>query len=142
MKKQYYLYPLMCISLCLISFSSQCQTKVTHTTKKVSVGEGKHIVSAPIITKSFVKKNSKATRYAEYHVQLSTQDYFIKFCESKISRKELENHLSETEGEIKTLTIELELLDGFLDICNKNEMQQSRTGNYAIIHRIIKHKKE
>lgn len=97
-----------------------------------------YIISTPIVTKNFIKKNGKATQKKEFYIERSIQDYFIKFCESQISYKELENHLAKMEGLIKVVTLEVEFRNGNWDICNDDFQQQSRTGEYVIIHRIIK----
>ncbi len=107
-------------------------------TKYAATNREKHIISSPIVTKNFVKKNGEVTTNKEFYIQRSTQDYYIKFCESKISREELEKHLATINGFIKTVTMEVEFLDGYWDICDSNYEQQSRKGEYVIIHRIIK----
>lgn len=66
------------------------------------------------------------------------QDYFIKFCESKVTAKELEDQLAKVEGFIKMLQLEVEFRKGHWDICDGNMMQQSRVGEYVVIHKIIK----
>ena len=107
-------------------------------TKDESTGNGKYIISAPVIFKQFVKKNGETTDQTEMYIERSIQDYYIKFCESNISREDLENHLSKIDKEIKVATLEVEFLDGYWDICDGNFQQQSRIGQYVIIHRIIK----
>lgn len=125
-----------------MSCVAQRKTVVQNKAEDISTGDRKYIISAPIIIKDFVKKNGKVTQYKEIYIERSTQDYFIKFCESKISRDELEDHLSKIIGEIKTVTIEIEFRDGYWDICDGDNMQQSRMGEYVIIHRVIKDKKK
>ena len=107
-------------------------------TEDLSTGEGKYIISAPIIEKSFVQKNGNNTEFFEYYVQRSVQDYFIKFCEGKVTVAELEKHLKKQKGDLKSLTLEIEIKDGLWDSCDENNMVQSRTGEYIIIHRIVK----
>lgn len=97
----------------------------------------KKIISSPIVAKKFVKKNGKTTDYEEHYLRLSLQDYFIKFCESIVTKKELEKALNKDRNEIKTLTLEVEFRNGELDICDDAHEQQSRIGNYVIIHQII-----
>jgi len=97
----------------------------------------KQILTAPIVLKSFSNKNGEPNEQKEYYLQASIQDYYIKFCESSISQKDLENHLSSLTGLIKVVTLEIEYRDGFWDICNENMEKQSRSGKYIIIHRII-----
>lgn len=123
-------------------FTSSCngqkkESKTKNKTEDVVTDTGKHILSAPIVHKSFILKNGVASDYTEMYIQRSSQDYFIKFCESKISRKELEKELSKIDGDIKTATLEVEFQDGSWDVCDENFMQQSRVGAYVTIHRII-----
>jgi hypothetical protein len=106
-------------------------------TKDISSSEGKHIISVPVVIKNFVKKNGEMTTHKEFYIRRSIQDYYIKFCESKISRDDLENHLATMDNEIKIVTLEVEFLDGYWDICDDDFEQQSRMGAYVIIHRII-----
>ncbi len=95
------------------------------------------IVTAPIVSKTFVSKSGKSTSQKDLYLQASIQDYYIKFCESKITRKELENHLAAKDDFFKTATLEIEYRDGLWDSCNEENDQQSRSGKYVIIHRII-----
>ena len=138
MKKKHRFSVLICI-ICLFTSScaNQKQTTITtNKTKDISTTMGKYILSAPVIVKDFVKKNGEVTRQKEIYIQRSSQDYYIKFCESKVSREDLDNHLSTME-EIKVATLEVEFIDGSWDICDGNLEQQSRIGEYVIIHRII-----
>lgn len=124
----------------LLTFSCASLKDATSSsmkTKDISSGGERQIISAPVVEKEFVKKNGVTTGHKEFYIQRSIQDYFIKFCESKISRKDLEDYLSTMTREIKTATLEVEFLDGSWDICDGNMNQQSRIGEYVIIHRII-----
>jgi hypothetical protein len=117
--------------------STQGISSTMNKTEDLSTGEGKYIISAPIIEKSFVQKKGNNTEFIEYYVQRSVQDYFIKFCEGKVTVAELEKHLKKQKGDIKSLTLEIEIKDGLWDSCDENNMVQSRTGEYIIIHRIV-----
>ena len=99
---------------------------------------GRQIVSAPVVTKNFVKKNGEVTDHREYYLQRSIQDYFIKFCESDVSRDTLEEHLAQQDGNIKTVTVEVEFREGAWDQCDNQEMVQSRMGDYVVIYKILK----
>ncbi|WP_430412918.1 hypothetical protein [Kordia sp.] len=143
MKKVQLTYSLCIVTciICLFTYSCSSQKKVSmvkNKTKDIASNNGKYIVSAPVVRKDFVKKNGEPTTQKEFYVRRSIQDYYIKFCESNISREDLENHLSTMDTEIKIVTLEIEYLDGHLDICDDNLEQQSRIGAYVIIHRIIK----
>ena len=138
-KQKYGLCLLTCI-ICLFTWPCLGQKKANmskNKTKDISTGERKLIISTPVVIKNFVEKNAELTEHQEMYLQRSVQDYYIKFCESKISREDLENHLSSMDKEIKISTLEVEFLDGYWDICDDNFEQQSRKGEYVIIHRII-----
>ena len=96
------------------------------------------IISAPIVKKNFVKKNNEVTDHEEYFVRRSIQDYFVKFCESNVDRVELQDYLDHLGDDLKVATLEVEIRNGNWDICDDNLEQQSRIGEYMIIHRIIK----
>ena len=60
-----------------------------------SRSEGKFIVSAPIVLKSGDGGFSTGddTKKKDMYVQQSVQDYYIKFCESSVTREEMEKAL-------------------------------------------------
>jgi hypothetical protein len=74
-------------------------------------------ISVPIVEKPFYNKVGKKTDFTEFYIQQSVQDYFIEFCESKVTREELETALSKIESPIKTLTVKVELREGLWDNC-------------------------
>lgn len=92
-------------------------------------------IDLPIVEKPFYNKAGKKIDFTEFYIQRSTQDYFIKFCESKVSREELETELSKIESPIKTLTVKVEFRDGLWDSCGESEVQ-SRVGKYVVLHGI------
>lgn len=95
-------------------------------------------ISAPIVKKPFINKGGKDLGYDEYYVQRSVQDYFIKFCESKVTKEELDKALDESKELIKALTIQAEIREGEWDICPDDpEHMQSRIGKYMVIHKIV-----
>lgn len=119
--------------------SQKPTTMVKNKTKDVSTGDGKFIISAPIVLKNFVDTKAKITNQKDYYIERSIQDYFIKFCESEVTREELETYLATKDGIIiKAATLEIEYRDGEWDSCNDDAKEQSRTGPYVIIYRIIK----
>ncbi|HOP64183.1 MAG TPA: hypothetical protein PK358_13890 [Spirochaetota bacterium] len=99
---------------------------------------GRVIITVPVITKSFISKSGRVTDIREYYIRRSIQDYFIKFCESGITSGELEEYLSTIEGAVRTATMEVEFRNGEWDRCEGDPEQQSRIGEYAVIHKIIK----
>lgn len=135
----YGLFILTCI-ICLFTMSCSGQQKTTMEKNKkgdLATNEGTYIISVPVVIKNYVNKNGEITEQKEIYIQRSIQDYFIKFCESRISQEDLENRLSKIDDIFKTLTLEVEFLDGNWDSCNDNFKQQSRIGKYVIIHKII-----
>ena len=97
------------------------------------------IITAPLVKKAFVNKGGKTSDFQEWYIRLSSADYFIKFCESKVSKAELEKEIEpQAEEMIISLSLEIEIREGEWDICDETEMIQSRVGEYAVIHRIIK----
>lgn len=100
------------------------------------------ILSGLIVKKPFVNKAGEASKFKEYYFRTSVQDYFIKFCESEISKRNLENHLSKIPDTgldgAKAITAEITVKEGEWDICNEDHPAQSRIGYYVVIHRLIK----
>ena len=117
--------------------STQEAAPVKNKTADVPTEDGKYIITAPIVYKSFVLKNGKVSEHSEYYVRRSIQDYFIKFCEGNVTVAELEKHLNKQKGDIKSLTLEIEIKDGLWDSCDDENMVQSRTGPYIVIYRIV-----
>lgn len=93
-------------------------------------------ISAPVVKKHFYNKIGEKTEIQEYYVQQSIQDYFIKFCESYITISELDDALDEIDSPIKTLKMEVSILEGEWDSCDGDPVQ-SRVGKYMIVHKII-----
>ena len=90
------------------------------------------IITTPIVEKHFYNKIGEKTDQTEFYIQQSVQDYFIKFCESEITREQLVEALSKIESPIKTLTLKIEIRDGEWDSCDSYPVQ-SRVGKYAVI---------
>ena len=100
--------------------------------------EGRRIISAPIVEKPFFTKNGRLTDKTDLYVQRSIQDYFIKFCESEVSREELEAHFEGITSFVKTVKMEVEFRTGEWDVCEESSLEiQSRIGEYVVIYRII-----
>ncbi|NQY05934.1 MAG: hypothetical protein HRT68_06950 [Flavobacteriaceae bacterium] len=84
-------------------------------------------VSCLIVEKPFVNKAGKVTKHKDLYLRCSIQDYFIKVCESFLSRKELQNYLD------KGVSAQIEFRTGEWDHCNEPGQVQSRVGDYVII---------
>ena len=117
--------------------STRASASNKNKTADISTEDGRYIITAPIVLKNFVLKNAKVSEHSEYYVQRSVQDYFIKFCEGNVTVAELEKHLNKKNGDINSLTLEIEIKDGLWDSCDHEEMVQSRTGPYIVIYRIL-----
>ena len=108
------------------------EKKMTRNKTPDKKGTQGRIITAQIVRKSFMKKNGKKSSHTELYVRRSIQDYFIKFCESKVSREDIEKAI-EDHGE--TLSLEIEIKKGNWDICDEEQVQ-SRGGDYIVIHKI------
>lgn len=135
------------IIICLIScrplIKNETEMIKKIETKKTS-SDDKEIISGLIVKKAFVNKIGKTGGFKEFYFRASIQDYFIKFCESKISKTEIENYINKNyKNDIlddSPITLEVKIIkNGLWDICEGDiQEQQSRVGNYMIIYRIIK----
>lgn len=83
--------------------------------------------SCLLVEKAFVKKNGEPTDHKEIYLRCSVQDYYIKLCESKVTKKELEKYLD------KGISVRMEIKEGSWDICEGDPVMQSRIGTYAVI---------
>ena len=84
-----------------------------------------------IVEKPFVNKINEPTRVMELYFRASIQDYFIKFCESELTREELEPFID------KAVAVNADIVDGEWDNCDGIDMQQSRMGRYMIIKKLL-----
>ena len=108
-----------------------CKSLVKNETEMIRKGktkqtssDGREIISGLIVKKAFVNKIGKAGDFKEFYFRASIQDYFIKFCESKVGKKELENYINKEKGNDilidKPITLEVEIVnDGLWDILSK-----------------------
>lgn len=123
------------------SCNSSKETTETNTpinkTADVKTTGNRVIISAPIVPKTFVKKNGEETDIMEYYVSRSIQDYFIKFCESEVTLQDLEKVMYHEDESLNTLKLEVEFKNGEWDSCDELNRVQSRTGEYVVIYRII-----
>lgn len=107
-----------------------CETakESTNSMQKKAQDPDKFMLSGHIVQKDFIKKNGQSAGYTELYFSASVQDYFIKFCESKITKKDLEPFIDQV------VTVHVEIQDGNWDICPDDPAEmQSRTGAYIII---------
>lgn len=110
--------------LFLVGFICYGQVKGKNKTKS-------DITSCLLVEKSFISKSGDATEMKELYLSCSIQDYYIKLCESAVTREELSKYIGSGIG------VKMEILDGNWDICEGDPLeQQSRTGRYVVIHSI------
>ena len=92
------------------------------------------LTSCLVIEKPFVQKNGKVSKYKEIYFRCSVQDYFIKFCESEVTKKQMKKYIN------KGISVVMEIREGSWDICEDSPQEmQSRIGKYVVIHSIEKH---
>lgn len=88
--------------------------------------------SCQIVEKIFRNKAGKVLGDTELYLRCSVQDYFIKFCESEVSKEEISKYIN------SGVTVEMEVRDGEWDSCPAQTFPvQSRVGVYVVIKKII-----
>jgi hypothetical protein len=93
-------------------------------------------MSGQLVKKEFTNKIGEGNGVYEYYFRASIQDYFIKFCESNVTKTEIDAlNLSEFD----TFKVEAEIIEGEWDICpNDPAEMQSRIGKYIRISKVVK----
>jgi hypothetical protein len=123
--------------IAIILMVSSCKTK-----KETASANNNMIISGQIVQKESMNKRGEGEGFYELYFRASVQDYFIKFCESKVKRKELEPYLAEDEIRkmAEGITVEAKIVhNGNWDICDESMgIAQSRTGDYIVIYKIVK----
>ena len=126
------------IPIILVLLILGCSSTKENNTQDLNLGKEKSISNSQITTcqlieKEFVNKGGKITEYKELYLRCSIQDYFIKLCDSKVSRKDLEPYIG------KGISVKMEIKDGMWDHCYPNPAYaQSRMGTYVTILSIEK----
>lgn len=125
-----------CIStyiLILFWFTTSCKNnteKIVFREKSIH-NEATH---CQLVEKTFFNKvGVENPEMKELYLRCSIQDYYIKLCESKVSKSDLLKYLN------KGISVKMEIREGNWDICpNDYPNAQSRIGNYVVITEIIK----
>jgi hypothetical protein len=92
-------------------------------------------LTGQIVKEEFSDKGGRSSGVYEYYLRCSVQDYFIKFCESTVTKKEID---ALKLGEFDTIKVEAKIIDGNWDICpNDPDLMQSRVGEYVVIYKIV-----
>ena len=85
-----------------------------------------------LVRKNFVNKVAKVMEHSELYLRCSSQDYFIKFCESEVSPQQLKPYIDQS------ITVDMEIRFGMWDHCSDDPAYaQSRTGPYVVIKSIV-----
>ena len=72
----------------------------------------------------------------EYYIRCSVQDYFIKFCESELSKELLLKYFDPNKL-INPITFKGKIVHGLLDSCPDKPNAESRTGYYVQISSLV-----
>jgi len=105
-------------------------------TRTVS-SDGFMIITAPVVEKEFISPKGESNGIIELYLRLSMQDFFIKFCESKVSEEELKKYISEDPKDFRVGKFEIEIREGAWDHCDE-VVSNSRIGSYVVIMTILK----
>ncbi|MDG1841341.1 MAG: hypothetical protein P8I93_03225 [Crocinitomicaceae bacterium] len=124
------------IPLLGLLFFNSCAVKYNNLNKYATITENGQINTGQIVSKALVTKGGKITESEDLYFRLSVQDYFIKFCESKVTIEEIKPYIQK-DNELKSVTLEIEIKEGEWDNCNVPGYVQSRTGRYVVIKRIL-----
>lgn len=88
-------------------------------------------ITGQVIVKSGVNRKGKPMG-EDLYLRCSIQDYFIKFCESEVSRETIAAMVD------KAITVKMDIRDGEWDNCGHEvEPVQSRIGTYIAIQKIL-----
>lgn len=117
-------------SLLFILFVQSCAMKkeTTPIHEKAVDTENPFKKTGEIVEKTFVKKNGELGNFTELYFRASVQDYYIKFCESAVTREDLTPFIG------KVISVDAEIVKGNFDTCQGEEdPQDSREGYYLVI---------
>ena len=127
------------ICSCGIAKNEQTSSEENQRIKQAhqKTDDGYQVVTAELVKKKFQNKIGAETDLEEWYLRMSVQDYFIKFCESDITPKQIEKALDQQEGLIKTLTLKVDFREGEWDICESHSPAQSRIGRYVVVKEVL-----
>jgi hypothetical protein len=96
------------------------------------------ILRCEIVMLPYTNKANKINdSIKDYYLRCSVEDYFIKFCECKISKEQiLANY--KTDKITNPIAVKANIVFGEWDNCDSTVITQSRVGNYVQILEIIK----
>ena len=127
---------LLISNACSVSYKNSNNNVVTKNKELLSSKNSLMTYSGQVVSKTTESKGSKNPNQGDYYFRLSTGDYFIKFCESDVTFDQIAPFI-QTEFEIKSVTLEIEMKDGEWDNCKEPGYVQSRIGPYLVINKIL-----
>ncbi len=133
-----YLYTLTFITL--ISCNMQKKSELTNNEKMEvpatnKTSKGIDIISGEIVEKALTNSLDIDKNQKEFYIRCSVQDYFIKFCESDISKEQLLKYFDPNKL-INPITVKGKIVHGLLDTCPNKAYTKSRIGYYVVIYSI------
>ena len=122
------------LSICCLSCGSRKEEPLVSTNKVAEVNNEHAVYTGQVVEKEFYNKGGKAMGFSDMYLRLSEQDYFIKFCESNVTKEEIEDLKL---GEFDAIKVEAEIIDGEWDSCDPEARVQSRVGRYIVIYALL-----
>ena len=130
---------LVLLLFAVISACSSTKNQHSMDTPKAEIYNKKAdgILRGEIVLKAYENKNGKINREVqEYYLRCSADDYFIKFCECKVSKEDIIAYYH-VQKQIYPIAVKAKILTGEWDSCDTTERVQSRTGKYVQILEIV-----
>jgi hypothetical protein len=125
-------------------FFTRTRTEATNAFSKSMSGDTM-VLHCQLVEKEFYKKNGKPAGFTELYLRASVQDYFIKLCESNVTKEDFAPYLhkdTDNKEELdlripKGISVQVILSEGEWDICAGDPEMQSRIGMYAAVLKIL-----
>lgn len=143
---------------CFCGLSSLAHAQPANTISHVdidmpmqSITSKRMVVTTPVIYKAFRQKiprrlntmgdepqnKTQDNRKKDLYIEVGNRNYFVKFCSSQVTRADIETALAKQTESQPLIKLDITITKGNWDICQFDELVQSRIGRYAIVHRII-----
>ena len=138
MKNSMSLYLFTSLLACVIAcHSTKNQHSMDIPKSEIYNKKADGILRGEIVLKAYENKNGKINREVqEYYLRCSADDYFIKFCECKVSKEDIIAYYH-VQKQIYPIAVKAKILTGEWDSCDTTERVQSRTGKYVQILEIV-----
>jgi len=107
-------------------------TVKTNTNNNQSMNQ---TLTGQIIKKELIKANGEKSGHFDLYLRCSIQDYFIKFCESSITKEDIE---ALNLGQFDAISVDAEIKHGEWDVCHGlgTDVIPTRIGNYVVIYKM------